>query len=293
MKADLLLEIKAALGEGAFWNNKSQKLYWIDIEGKTFNVFDPYSGINNAYNTHKRVGTVVSKTSNSVLLALEDGLATLNLDNGQIIYDLKTDIHSKGNRFNDGKCDPQGRFWVGTLTIGQATNDNKLYCYDKGLFVEKVSGLSISNGIVWTNDNLTMYHIDTPTSEIVKYDFDPLNGNISNRQIVIKIPAVDGYPDGMAIDAEGMLWVALWDGFGVARYNPKNGKLLQKIDVPVPKVTSCAFGGANLQTLYITTASAEMSDAEVMQYPLSGSLFSIETNIQGLSANEFKVYDSF
>ncbi|AMR34059.1 hypothetical protein A0256_22725 [Mucilaginibacter sp. PAMC 26640] len=292
MNATLLYQTNALLGEGAIWDHVENKLYWVDIEGCTFNIYDVGRNKNKVYNVQKTVGTVVPVNSNTVLLALEDGLAFLNLTDGTIAYQLSWPLHEENKRFNDGKCDGQGRFWVGSLTKGQGTGSNKLYCVTPNFTItEKLNNLTISNGIAWSVCGNYMYHIDTPTSQVIKYDFDYHTGAISNPQIIIKVPPEDGYPDGMTIDANGKLWIALWDGFCVAQYNPETGQLLQKVMVPAPKVTSCAFGGEKLDKLFITTASCEMTSEELAQYPLSGSLFVADTGVTGVRSNFFGLDD--
>jgi len=290
LTALLVYEAKAKLGEGAIWNPETQCLYWVDIEGQTFNVYDPVTAVNRAYPTPKRIGTVVPVNAKVVLVALEDGIAAIDLDKGSVHYQLNTDIHlSHNKRFNDGKCDAAGNFWVGTLSMDGVREVSSLYCVKADFSLEeKVKGVSISNGIAWSLDGNFMYYIDTPTGEIVQYNFDAISSNLSQRKVIVKIPDTMGYPDGMTIDNEGMLWVALWDGFGVARFDPATGSLLQKINVPAPKVTSCAFGTENLDTLFITTASVEMTEEELNQYPLSGSVFAIKVGAQGIKANSFK-----
>jgi sugar lactone lactonase YvrE len=291
MNAALCLDIKAKLGEGAIWSPLNNKLYWVDIEGMCFNIFDPLTLENQAYPTKKRIGTVVPIDAGNVLVALEDGIATINLTDGEVKYRLNTDIHHQHHkRFNDGKCDPNGRFWVGTHSMSRVPEVSSLYCIGEGFsFEEKITGVSISNGIAWSLDGRLMYYIDTPTGKVVQYDFNGKRGAISNKKTIITIPEEEGYPDGMTIDSDGMLWIALWDGFAVAQYNPHTGEVLQKIDVPVPKVTSCAFGGENLDTLFITTASVEMTDEELAQYPLSGSIFTAKVNAKGAEAFHFKL----
>lgn len=289
MVAELLLDIKAKLAEGALWDNIGERLYWVDIEGGTFNIFEPGSLRNAVFNIGKRIGTVVPIDNCRVLLAIEDGMAVLNIETGTLIYKLSTTIHLEGKRFNDGKCDPQGRFWIGSMSLNDTPGAGSLYCMaDDFLLTEKIQGVSISNGISWGLNGDVMYYIDTPTRQVVKYKFNPDDGNINERTIAVQIGDDMGYPDGMAIDSEGMVWVALWGGFGVARFDPATGKLLQKIDIPTPNVTSCAFGGKDLCTLYITTASVQMTDDELLQYPLSGGIFYIIVPVKGLPAINFK-----
>lgn len=289
MEAKLILDAKAKLGEGALWDSANERLYWVDIEGKYFHCYNPVTAENKSFPTSKRVGTVVPVGNNEVLLALEDGLATLNMTNGKIAYKLDTQVHHNYNRrFNDGKCDPQGRFWVGSLSMDGVQQVSSLYCVDDGFSLEeKITDVSISNGIIWSLDGKLMYHIDTPTGKVMQYDFESDTGDVSNGRVVITIPEEMGYPDGMTIDSNGMLWIALWDGFAVVQYNPHTGALLQTVKLPVPKVTSCAFGGIDLNTLFITSASVEMTDEELLKYPLSGGLFMVNLNTTGVRANYF------
>lgn len=291
MDAKLFYNAKAELGEGAIWSTINNKLYWVDIEGRCFNVLDPLTLENTVYPTGEKIGTVVPVNAEMVLVALENGLATINLSDGSINYRLKTTIHSThSKRFNDGKCDHEGRLWVGTLSMEDIPCVSSLYCITNDFVLqEKVTGVSISNGITWNIDKNAMYYIDTPTSKVVKYKFDSSSGQISDAETIIEIPTEMGYPDGMTIDNDGMLWIALWDGFGVARFDPDTGTLLQKINVPAPKVTSCAFGGENLDTLFITTARVEMSKHALEKYPLSGSIFAAKTGVKGLPALPFKL----
>lgn len=290
MEAKLCLNIKSKLGEGAIWYAPRQKLYWVDIEGMTLNVFDPLNLKNIAYPVGKRIGTVVPVDDDTVLIALEDGMATVDLIDASIKYHVYTDIHHEhSRRFNDGKCDPNGRFWVGTHSMAGIRGVSSLYCINSGFTLdEKITGVSISNGIAWSIDHKIMYYIDTPTGKVVQFNFNKENAEIANPKTIVAIPEEMGYPDGMTIDSEGMLWIALWDGFAVAQYDPRTGELLQKVAVPAPKVTSCAFGGANLDTLFITTASVEMTENELKQYPLSGSIFSAKVGVTGVTSFNFK-----
>lgn len=289
MHAQLTFDAKALLGEGAIWNNIDKKLYWVDIEGRAFHVYDPSVRENRSYKLDKRVGTVVPAGFDRALLAIEDGIALITLSTGSIDYKIKTAIHHEGNRFNDGKCDPKGRFWVGSMSLSDIPERGVLYCVTEDFeMIEKLDKVSISNGIAWSLDGSVMYYIDTPTKKIVKYNYDLHTGHISDPETIVEVPDGMGYPDGMTIDKDGFLWVALWDGFGVAQYDPFDGRLLQKIEVPAPKVTSCAFGGEDLDTLFITTARVEMSNEELELYPLSGALFTAKVGTQGLHAHSFK-----
>lgn len=289
VQASLEYKIDASLGEGAIWNYKSQELYWIDIEQKALNVYNPNTKKNKIISTPSRIGTVVPMNSNEVLSALEDGVYRTNLTTGAstLYTDMKQQLLD--SRLNDGKCDPSGRFWVGSMHLQQETGKATLYAIDAdGKLEMKIDSVSISNGIVWTSDKKTMYYIDTPTSQIKSYDYDNETGAISNSKIAVQIPTELGFPDGMTIDEEDMLWVGMWNGNAVIRFNPKTGKVLQKVAVPAHNVTSCAFGGKNLDTLFITTARVDMTDDELKKYPLAGSLFKVVPGVKGVKSFFFK-----
>lgn len=289
--AHLLLNTKAQLGEGAIWDNQTQLLYWIDINGKTVNVYNPTQKTNTCFNVLKRPGTVVLINNNLVLVALEDGLVTLNINNGEIIYQLQTpQLEANGLRFNDGKCDKNGRFWVGSMGLKAEKEAGILYSLQNQFVLkEELNHRTISNGIAWNAEATKMYYIDTPSSSISCFDYDLLTGSIKNKTEIIAINPALGYPDGMTIDNQGMLWVALWDGFAVACFNPNTGQMLHKVNIPAPKITSCAFGGTNLDTLFITSARTDMDAQELEKYPLSGSLFYANVGSVGVNANAFKM----
>ena len=194
-----------------------------------------------------------------------------------------------GCRLNDGKCDPSGRLWVGSMNWQQEKGKAQLFNITKdGVVSTKIDSVTISNGIVWTKNKKTMYYIDTPTSQIKAYDYNNASGDISNERVVVEIPEELGFPDGMTIDAEDMVWAGMWNGNAVIRFNPKTGEILQKIEIPAHNVTSCAFGGENLETLYVTTAKIDMTNEELEKYPLAGSVFKVNPGVKGVKSNFFK-----
>ena len=288
LTAELEYKIDSPLGEGAIWNYKTQEFYWIDIEGKLFHIYNPKTKENRSFPTPSRIGTVVPYTSTEVVVALEDGIYKLNIETG--IVSLLSDVEAQmtENRFNDGKCDPLGNLWVGSMHFEQSKPLASLYrVNENGEALKMIDSVTISNGIVWTADTTTMYYIDTPTSKIMAYDYDLNTGAISNERIAVEVSIEDGYPDGMTIDSEDMLWVGLWNGNAVARFNPITGELLSKVDVPAHNVTACAFGGENLDILYITTARLDMTQQELESLPLSGSLFKVVPGVKGVKASFF------
>ncbi len=289
-EATLLPDIKATLGEGAIWHPGQEKLYWVDIEQHHLNIYDPATEKNRVINVGQPIGTVVPvENENKVLVALKDGIYMLDPESESLQLIVSPEKDKINNRFNDGKCDPEGRFWAGTMGLDGESGAGALYRIDPdGSARKMLDHVSISNGIAWSSDHQTMYYTDTPTRRIVAFDFDPETGNISNRRTVITVPEPMGYPDGMTIDKEDKLWVAHWGGHCVARWDPATGKLLQKIDVPAPHVTSCAFGGKKLDLLYITTARSGLSKGQLEDYPMSGGLFVVRPGVKGVPAFLFK-----
>ncbi len=286
--ASPLLHAQAELGEGAVWNWQDQRLYWVDIIGCALHIYDPATGIDEYFFLAAKAGTVVPVQDGNVLVALQNGIHYINITTGAAIF-LINPITTPDIRFNDGKCDPSGRFWVGTLAMDGIPGAAILYRLDAdGSLHEKLRNLGISNGIAWTGDKRTMYFNDTPTQCVQAFDYDDATGNITNRRIAIQIPESDGAPDGMTIDAEDKLWIAMWGAGSVNRYDPLTGKLLQQIKVPAPHTSSCALGGIDLKTLFITTARVELSDAQLEQYPLSGNLFQAQVDVAGVPASFYR-----
>jgi sugar lactone lactonase YvrE len=285
-KVELLYKTELILGEGPHWHAEWKKFLYVDIEGRKVGCIDPVTKITEERNVDKRIGTVVPATNGNLIVALQGSIEELNFETGERKKLADLEIDKPGNRCNDGKCDAAGRLWIGTMHVEARLNEGTLYCYD-GSLQKKLDGISVSNGICWSNDNTTMYYIDSFDYNIKAYDFELKTGNISNERIVVKITEPDFTPDGMCIDEQDMLWVAIWGGSCVHRYDPSNGNLIGKVIVGVPNVTACAFGGEDLQQLFITTARTGLSEEDLQQYPLSGSLFIIDTGIKGAAMNFF------
>ena len=290
LKASLEYQINSKLGEGAFWNHKTNELYWIDILDNKLHLYNPKTQTNKYLDTPSSIGTVVpSDKEFEAIVALQDGIFVIDTQNGylELFSGVERDI--TGNRFNDGKCDPSGRFWVGSMAFSQKQYRAKLYMVNsQGEALIKKDSVTISNGIVWSNDKTTMYYIDTPTAEIKAYDYDDATGNISNERVAVKVNDSLGYPDGMAIDENDNLWVGMWNGNAVIQFDPKTGDIISKVEVPAHNVTSCAFGGDNLNVLYITTANIDMTEEERQQFSLAGSIFKIKTEVKGVKSSFFK-----
>jgi sugar lactone lactonase YvrE len=288
MLAELVLDAKATLGEGAIWHGREQRLYWVDITAGLLHAFTPADGSDRVFNVGQMVGAVVPRARGGVMLALHHGFAAFDLESGKLTPWSDPESDLPRNRFNDGKCDRAGRFWAGTISLDRDPGAASLYCLDSdGRVRTMVQGVTNSNGIAWSLDRTTMYYIDTPTRRVAAYDYDLASGQIGNSRTVITVPADAGKPDGMTVDAQGMLWIALWDGGGVSRWDPRTGARLDTVDVPARRVTSCAFGGPELDELYITTARIGLTEADLVHQPKAGGLFRARPGVAGVSAFEF------
>jgi sugar lactone lactonase YvrE len=201
----------------------------------------------------------------------------------------EVEAHLPENRFNDGKCDPAGRYWAGTMSLTDQPSKGALYQLEADHTVKRlIPDVSISNGLAWTSDGGTMYFADTPTRQIAAFDYDLVTGDVNNRRTVVHIPEDQGFPDGMTIDSEGMIWVAHWDGWQVSRWNPNTGEQLCAIPVPASQVTSCTFGGPDLDQLFITTARVGLDEEELSKQPLAGGVFRAMPGVKGVPANRYR-----
>ena len=285
---ELVVDAKAPLGEGPLWHVRRQSLFWVDILGGRLHEFSPRTGRDRAVDVGQYIGCVLPRGRGGLLLGLQHGLAW---------FDLRTRRHKmfaapeggrKGQRCNDGKCDPAGRLWVGAMSVKLLRGKGRLYSVNPDLGVRQVlDKLTIPNGLAWSHDARTMYFIDSAAQAVAAFDYDLETGGIRRRRVLIRIPKRDGTPDGMSIDAEGMLWVAHWGGWRVTRWDPVKRRLLQTVWLPVSQVTSCAFGGKNLDELYVTSARDGLSERKLAQEPAAGGVFRCRPGVRGLPAHEF------
>lgn len=282
--ANIVIDAKAKLGEGPSWDQRFQRLFWVDIEGFQLHIYDPSTCTDHTIEVGEHIGAVVPYLKNKVIVALISGLYCLDIETGAKVLIYDPEKGKLGNRFNDGKCDPTGRFLAGTMSLNGEHAQGALYSLStKGNVSLLVDKASISNGLAWSADHRTMYYIDTPTLEVVSFDYDVAQGTIRNKQLVARLDESEGYPDGMTIDAEGMLWVARWGGKRVSRIHPAHGEVIAEVSLPVNCVTSCAFGGEHLDELYITTAQ----DNDSADQPLAGGLFMVKTGVRGTLTSYF------
>lgn len=285
---EVITDVRAVLGEGPVWDVRNGHLYWVDIEGQCFYEYEPAEGALRVHEAGQRIGAVVPCQSGGFLAAMEHGLYLYDAQSGIWSEWKDTERERTDNRFNDGKCDARGRLWAGTMSLHGQERQGSLYRFDaNGSANLMETGIGISNGLAWSLDNKLFYYIDSNARCVAAYDYDVSQGSISGRRVVLEIPQEAGSPDGMSIDSEGMLWIAHWGGYKVARIHPETGKILQELRLPAPLVTSCCFGGPELDELYITTARVGLSDEVLREYPLSGALFKVKPGVKGLPSIPF------
>lgn len=276
------------VGEGAIWDYKFHRLLWIDTQGKLM-IYTPLDGTNRVIKLDRMIGTVVPYKQDTVLVGLADGIYEMDLISERLTLIADPEGRDLGNRYNDGKCDSMGRLWIGTMDANctpKKANFFKVNC--DGSSEKILDSVTISNGVIWSPDGMKMYYHDSPTAKITAFDFNVKDGSVMNRKEIVSLAENMGTPDGNCMDEEGMLWVANWGAACVTRWNPQTGELLSKIDVPALNVSSVAFGGEDMDLLFITTASLYMPEDKGKDYPDAGKLFVVKPGVKGLKSNYWK-----
>jgi sugar lactone lactonase YvrE len=273
--------IRTQWGEGPVWWQGA--LYFVDIEGRRVHRFDPADGSENSWDVGQRVGTVVPRESGGLVIAGDHGLHFLDEETGGLTPIADPEPDKPDNRFNDGKCSPDGRLFAGTISLVKKTGDARLYRLDPDLTLHEAFGpVTNSNGIAWSADGKTVYYIDTPRQEVLAFDYEK-DGHLRNLRSVVSTAHIDASPDGMTLDAAGNLWIAFCHGACVACFSPTTGGELQRIPLPCLETTACAFGGPGLSDLYVTTG---VHKSVVEEH--AGRLFVIRgLGVSGLPANAF------
>ena len=276
----------AELAEAPSWDDASRSLLWVDMSEGTILRYWPERGIGAPRHVRQPLGFVVPCRAAGLIASSGRDFFAVDDDGIRRLASL-ADGSPHGARLNDGKCDSRGRIWTGTAQDPAQPLSGALYRMDPDLGVHRMlGGVAMSNGIGWSPDDQAMYFVDSLTGAISVFDADVDKGEIENRRTFVSIDGSAGLPDGLTVDAEGCVWVALWGGWRVQRYSP-TGVLCQEVELPVAQVTSCAFGGNDLSDLYVTTARAGLTDAELRTQPLAGAIFKIATNVRGLPASAF------
>lgn len=299
MQAELLLEAQAALGEGPAWDAQTGTLYWVDILGKRIHAWK--DGRDNFLQLEEFVGCVAPRRDGGLIAALHASFVTFE---GDVLQNVFSQSPAKSpsapqtvlapvsepatNRFNDGKCDPAGRLLAGTMDLNEKDASGNLYSLEAGKSPRKIlDGIRISNGLAWSPDYKTFYHIDTPTRQVRAYDYDLETGDISNPRLALEVPESMGWPDGMTSDMDGRLWIALWGGARLSKWDPATRQLEAEVAIPALHISSCVFGGPRCDILYVTSARVGMDESALAKYPLSGGLFQIQTQTEGMPTFKF------
>jgi sugar lactone lactonase YvrE len=286
LTADIVFDAHAGVAEGPLWDERRQQLVWTDIPDECVHFTDIGSGKDRTVEVGTQVGCIVGRASGGYALGTAQEFWITDTDelaHPQAKFPITDNTLV---RTNDGKCDAAGRFFAGTMGLDGQWGTAALYRLDPDHSVNLVlAGVTCANGIGWTLDSRTMYYVDTPTYRIDAFDFDPASGTFSRRRIFARIEG-GGRPDGLCVDSEGCLWVAIWLGWEVRRYAP-DGRLLQRVKVPTAKASSCTFAGPNLDVLCITSASSELTKAQRAAQPHAGAIFACSPGVQGLPAAQF------
>lgn len=268
----------AQLGESPVWHEG--RLYWVDILHPAVHAFDPASGRNDTCETGKLVSAVIP-AAGRLLVASQDGIEDLDFATGTLTPFANPEDGLTGNRLNDAKLGPDGAIWVGSMRIDATKPTGGLYRVDRnGRAERKEGGITVANGLGWRADGRVLYFVDTVPGIIYAYDCDPATGTLGKRRIFARVARNVGRPDGLTVDAEGGVWCAIWDGWCLHRYGP-GGQLDQVVELPIPRPTSVAFGGADMRTLFVTSARTRLPATTLAETPLSGGVFAFTPDIGG------------
>lgn len=282
-----VLDIRASLGEGPVWSAAEQALYWVDINAPSLNRFDPATGRNHSMPMPASIGCVALRRDGGFVVALRDGFWLVDDDGSLTRKVAEAPYDPSHHRFNDGRCDPRGRFLAGYMNEARDAASAALVRLDADFTQTRVlDAMTISNGLAWSPDGRTMYHADTPTRTIRAYDYDLDSGTATNRRVYARFEAEGDRPDGAAVDSEGCYWSAFYRGGKVVRLAP-DGELLAEYAVPAMCPTMCAFGGPELRTLYVTSARQHRPADELARFPQSGGIFAMDVAVAGLPEPRF------
>ncbi len=287
LEIELLLDARASTGENPIWSEKDQSLYWIDIEEPALHRFDILSGVDQSWETPSEIGAFALCEGGGMVVALRTGLAMIGVGAGAFEHLCAPRYNPLKHRFNDGKCDALGRFWVGTMfdpLNGQAQSPSarpvSVFTAEAGLKEEAPSAV-IANGLAWSPDSRRMYFTDSHARTIWAFDFDLESARIGSGQVFAQFDAAQGTPDGAAVDEEGFYWCALYGGGKILRFSPE-GRIDRVIAMPVSQPTMCAFGGSDYSTLYVTSA-AHGAESE----PGAGGVFGCRPGVRGRPTSLF------
>jgi sugar lactone lactonase YvrE len=283
--AGLRVAVAAAnlIGESPVWSVREHALYWVDVEARCVQRFTPRTGGQERWAMPEPTGSIGLRCEGGLIAATRTGFVLLDTVSGVVTPVLDPEADLPGNRFNDGKVDRAGRFWAGTKNIANTPEPTgSVYRLGADYRVERVfGGISCTNGIAWSPDDRVLYVCDTWLRRIYRCGYDAVSGKVGERELFAELAPKSGFPDGLTVDAEGFVWSAHYDGWRITRYAP-DGRVDRVLQMPVRHVTSLTFGGPDLHTLYVTSASMRLSDDERAAQPLAGHVFAFEPGVAGL-----------
>jgi len=275
-------DVHAVLGEGPVWVAREAALYWLDIKGRKIFRLGEEDGSFAQWPTPMRVGSIAPRRNGAFIAGTDEGIAVVDPGSDRFEIVANPEEALPGNRFNDGKVDRRGRFWAGTMDDSERAATGTLYCVGPDFAWTAVDrDYKVTNGPAFSPDGTIMYHNDSARQVTYAFDLDA-RGQASNRRTFLQFGPGDGYPDGMTVDAEGCLWIAFWDGWCVRRFSP-DAQWIETVRMPVQRPTSCAFGGLDLDRLYITSASIDLDDDALKMQPNAGGLFMLIPGVRGLA----------
>jgi sugar lactone lactonase YvrE len=289
----LALASASLLGESPFWHPQQNALWWCDIPGKRLNRWHPASGALAHWDFDTEPGSCAPHLDGSLVLAMRDGLWRFDPETGARTRLAAPPYDPKAERFNDGKCDPQGRFWAGTIYEPRDKAAASLHCWSGGELQRRAEGATVGNGLAWSPDGRTLYWSDTKAHTVHAYDVEPAGGTLSGRRVFAQfapraegqpLEAYGGRPDGAAVDSEGCYWVAMFEGQRLLRLTPE-GEIAREVRLPVRCPTMPCFGGPDLKTLYVTTSREKRPAAELADQPWAGCLLALDVDVPGLPVN--------
>ncbi len=281
MKVEHVAAVGNLLGEGPLWHPQEKLLYWVDAFGRMYLTYDPASGRIQRHPVEEFLISLAFRASGGLLLASDSRLAFRGDAEGGLQPVLEAPFEVARVRFNDGRVDPAGRYFVGSMHRAESEPLGALYRLDPDRSLRRLQeGIITSNGLGWSPDCATFYHTDSIRKTIYSYEYDAGGGQIANRRAFVSSQEEPGVPDGLAVDAEGCVWSCRWDGGKIARYDPAGRKMLE-VPLPVTRPTSCAFGGEGLDTLYVTSARHGLPEGDLREHPQSGDLFCLRAGVSG------------
>ena len=285
--AEIAAELDCDLGEGPYWDNAQQELYFVDITKKQVKIFTPADSSVKTIQFDQVVSAVFLDQESELIVAARDGVFTASQDGALKTLLAPIEPDDSSIRTNDAKCDSTGRMWVGTMAFDFTPGVAALFSLDSTGLREVVPELTIANGMGWSRDQKSMYFIDSPTGRVDIFDCNLQSGELKNRRPLITFDVAAGIPDGLTTDEDGGIWVAFFGGGEVRRFDP-SGELTHVVTLPVKQVTSCCFGGKDMSELFITTARYAMNAESLAKEPLAGSLFKIITTFKGSKSNRYE-----